>query len=144
MDDMESKRDRLALHLDVRLSEVEEASWDHYGLDVFKVGDQEWAVGYDDEANDAREQWTEQNLATMDAGILAGHLNFYRDTVEAIQSHVSEREANEDLLIMVENITTLTDLADDVERGVLATYDDNEVDLGQDEDGSDLYGYRLN
>lgn len=43
----------LAAHIGCDWSELEPMRFDHYGLDSFQVGKEEWAIGSDDDVDDA-------------------------------------------------------------------------------------------
>ena len=118
----DEKQVSLALHLECSPEELTEARHDYYGMTVYELGSQEYAVGTDDEADFAWDQeldnyieeCIEPELEKIDIGNLSAYVTF-------------DREA------------WIRDAKMDGRGHALSRYDGDEVELE-----GDFYAFRMN
>lgn len=144
--DTEEMRDHLALHLDIPLDDVIEESWEHYGLTVFSVPGQEWAIGDDFEADQAAEEHIKENLWAFSSEFISSYTDLPARGIAVVQDALNE-DANDFIEALIEHAGSVEDFASDAVsadgRGhMLASYDNEEVEI--DADGETLYAYRVN
>lgn len=119
--DNEEKKLALAKHLECEPDELTEETYDHYGLARFSLGNQEYAIGTDSEADEAWDQSLDSyieecitpEIEKLEVGNLSAYIKF--------DEEMWKRDARMD------------------GRGhSLSSYDGNEDEAG------DFYVYRLN
>lgn len=135
----------LARHLECEVDELSEESHDHYGLTVFSLGRQEYAIGTDSEADEAARQYIKDSIWAFNAGFILSECDLPGELEDAIKAFQEDKceDANDALLALVEKCTTLEDFAQsaisaDGRGHFLSPYDSNEDECGE------FYIYRLN
>lgn len=137
-----------AAYYDVEPDEVEEESYDHYGLRVFSYGTMEVAVGDDDAANDVAADYIKDALWAFNAEFIAEHTEIgYRDwfvnAIRALQESKYE-DSNDDIEDMITSMGEFIDdaISADGRGHFMSSYDgeENEVEI----DGVTYYVYRIN
>ena len=131
----------LAQYLDCEPDDLKEASWDHYGLEVYSLGTREYAIGTDDEATQAAYANIKDSVWAFNASFLSGFCDLPECVFEALQPKCED--ANDAILSLIEKSGKFEDFADEAisadGRGhFMSGYDGNENEQG------DFYIYRLN
>lgn len=118
---------------------------DYYGLEVYSLGQQEYAIGGDSECDAAAYDAIEQSLWAFNASFILSECNLPMELEEAIQSMQKEKceDCNEAIKAMIEGSCGLEDfsssaLGADGRGHFLSQYDGNETEEG------DFFIYRLN
>jgi len=133
----------LAIHLGVDKDELKLASYSYFGLQVFKLGGDEYAVGDDEQAGEALYEYIEQSVWAFRASFIASECNL-PDSEGMIKAAQEKCEsANDGILAMIKGTCGLKSFVDSAEsadgRGhFLSHYDGNENEV----DG--FFIYRLN
>lgn len=119
-----------------------EESYDHYGLTVFSMGRMEWAIGTDEECDEACKAYIRETLWAFNPEFLEDYMpeGVDAETIKLLQAKCED--ANPAILKLVGN--RFDELADDAigcdGRGhFLAGYDGHEIELP-----NGLYAYRTN
>jgi hypothetical protein len=105
----EDKQIVLALHLECNPDELSEETYDHYGLTRFSLGNQEYAIGTDSEADEAAKEYVKDSVWAFNASFILSECDLpseMEDAIKALQSDKCEG-ANDALLALVEKCTTL-------------------------------------
>jgi uncharacterized protein YbdZ (MbtH family) len=127
--------------------DLKEEKYDSYGLRVFSAYGQEWAVGTEDEAQEAAIQYIKDNAWTFKPEFIASHTkggasNGMIKAITALQELCES--CNEDVKSLIEDIDDFIENAVSSDgRGMfLSPYDSNEqeVKVGNEY----FYAYRLN
>jgi hypothetical protein len=126
-----TKESALANWLGCEEDELTPSKWDHYGLDVFSYGGNDYAVGTDEEADKAVAENIEQLAWAFNANFLANKTNLPQEVFEAMQDKCES--ANDAVLACIKQTCGLEDfVADAVSadgRGhFLSGYDGEEVE----------------
>ena len=131
----------LASFLDCEPSEVELENYDHYGLQIFSIGSQEYAIGTDTEADNACKENIKDSVWAFNAVFLASETGL----PEEMFSFASEQceSANDAILKVIEQSCGLDDFVNtaisyDGRGHFLSSYDGEETEKG------DLFIYRIN
>jgi len=135
----------LAKWLGEDASAFEEARQDCYGLTVFEIGRDSYAIGTDEEADAACESYIEDSIWAFNAEFICGCCGLPHELAEAIAAWQGKacEGANEGLLKLVNNCCGLDHFTQEAVsadgRGhFLASYDGDEIDLG-----GGLFAYRI-
>ena len=129
---------------DCRPMDVEELTYDHYGLRVFKANGSEYAVGTDSEADEACKAYIKDSIWAFNAEFIVGECGLPCGTEEAIKALQEKCEsANEPILAMVKGSCGLDSFVEsaisaDGRGHFLASYD------GAESDSDEYYIYRVN
>ena len=123
----------LARQLGCKLSEIEERSWDHYGLKMYEAEGKDWAVGTDEEADEACKQYIEQSVWAFKASFILSHCELpceLEDAIEAFQQEKCEG-ANDAILALIDKCGSLDDFTQEAIRAdgrghFLSSYDGEE------------------
>jgi len=128
--------------------EIEEESWDHYGLRVFSSGSMEIAVGDDDVASTAAEEYIKDTLWAFNAEFIAehtqiGYKEWFVNAIKALQESKYE-SANDDILDMIEDLDEFINdaIVDDGRGHFLNSYSGEEDEIKIN--GITYYVYRIN
>ena len=139
------KQISLALHLECSPDELSEETYDHYGLTRFSLGFKEYAIGTDEEADEAAQEYVKETVWAFNASFILLECDLPRELEDAIKAFQSDKceSANDALLALVEKCTTLegftkSAVSADGRGHLLSGYDGNEDEAG------DFYVYRLN
>jgi hypothetical protein len=128
--------------------EVEEESYDHYGLEVYSYDHDEVAVGDDDEATDAATEEIKGSLWAFNASFISSHTknglsSRAEDALEKMQGELCE-DANDIVEALIEDIDEFVQdaISEDSRGHFLASYDDEENEIKIDDEY--YYVYRIN
>lgn len=143
--DNDEKKLALAEYLECEPQELTLEAYDHYGLARYSLGNKEYAIGTDEEADEAAQEYVKDSVWAFNASFILSECdlpNEMEDAIKALQSDKCEG-ANDALLALVEKCTTLEDftqsaISADGRGHFLSGYDGNENEEG------DFYIYRLN
>jgi hypothetical protein len=129
------------------VDDVECLTYDHYGLKIFSNGGEEYAIGSDEEADKAINQYMQDSVWTFRPEFIASHTkagatNGMIKAITALQE--SCEDCNEDLKSLIENLDDFIEDAVSADgRGMfLSPYDNEEQEIKID--GEYFYAYRLN
>lgn len=143
--DNEEKKLALAKYLDCGSDELTEETYDHYGLTRFSLGNQEYAIGTDSEADEAAQEYVKDTVWAFNASFILSECDLPQELEDAIKAFQSDKceSANDALLALVEKCSSLEDftqsaISADGRGHFLSPYDGNEDEAG------DFYVYRLN
>jgi hypothetical protein len=139
----------LASHIGCEWSELEPCRHDFYGLDSFSYGREEWAIGSDDDAQEAVTESIKQVLWAFRPSFILGCCGLPLELDEAIQAW-QEKECencNDAIEQMIDRTCELDEfvrqaLMSDGRGHFLSSYDGEEVEL-KTEAGT-FYAYRIN
>lgn len=135
--------DALAIHLGVNKEEIKQASYSYFGLQVFKLGGDEYAVGDDEQAGEALYEYIEQSVWAFNASFIASECNLPESEGMIKTAQEKCEGANDGILAMIKGTCGLKSFVDSAEsadgRGhFLSPYDGHENEV----DG--FFIYRLN
>jgi len=129
------------------VDDVECLTYDHYGLKVFSNGAEEYAIGSDEEANEAIKQYMQDSVWSFRPEFIASHTkagstNGMIKAITALQE--SCEDCNEDVKILIEDMEDfISDAVSADGRGMfLSPYDSEEQEIVID--GEYYFAYRLN
>lgn len=145
---MEDKVRALAALIGCDAEDVECENYDSYGLNVFSAQGEEWAVGTDEEAQEACQEAIKQTLWAFRPEFILSHCKVgvkpaLVKALRQVQEQLCE-SANEFVEALIQNLDEFTKDAINADgRGnFLATYDNEEQEINID--GEYFYAYRLN
>jgi hypothetical protein len=134
-------------YLGIKIEGVAELqSWDHYGLPVYEIDGQEYAIGTDEEANSAARSYIEDSLWAFNANFILDCCGLDRSGAESLQN--MQEKACEDANGFIASLIKRTGSIDHfVERAIqedgrgylLSRYDGEEIELL----GGKYYAYKL-
>jgi len=135
----------LAKWLGVEADELEEARFDCYGLTVFEVGSDSYAIGTDEEADEACKSYVQDTLWAFKGEFIAEACDLPCELADGISSFNSEKceGANDAMLALVRKTCGLNSfvrraISADGRGHFLASYDGDEIDLG-----NGFFAYRI-
>lgn len=143
--DTETKQKALAAFLECEPGELSEETFDHYGLTVFSLGNKEYAIGTDEEAEDACGDYVEQSAWAFNASFILGECGLPLELEDAIRSF-QEKEcegANDAILALIHkcgDFDTFTRhaIAADGRGHFLSSYG------GEENEAGEFFVYRTN
>jgi hypothetical protein len=99
----------LCAHLDCQPCDLTIETYEHYGLPIYSLGQQEYAIGTDKEADAAVEEYVKDSIWAFNASFILSECDLPCELEEAISAFQSEKceSANDALLALVEKCTTL-------------------------------------
>ena len=123
------------------IGRFEESSYDYYGLTVLEVGNNEYAIGTEDEANKASHEYIENSVWAFTANFLASMTEMPYEIFETLQPQCES--SNEPILACIERTCGIDEFVEEAisadGRGhFLSGYDGFETDIG------DLVMFRIN
>lgn len=128
--------------------DIEKESYDHYGMDVYSYGGEEYAIGTEEESDEAVKQYIRDSLWSFRASFVLQHSRVAESqkiikAIEEMQGKLAE-DCNEIIYALIEDIDEFTrDAIDEDGRGTfLSPYDSKEKEV--EINGITLYCYRLN
>lgn len=133
----------LAKHLGVEMGDLTEERYSHYGLPVFSLGKKEYAIGDDEQADEACYEYIKNSVWAFRASFIASECNL-PDSEKMIEAAQEKCElANDGILAMIKGTCGLSSfvesaIAADGRGHFLSSYDSEENEV----DG--FYIYRLN
>jgi len=105
MNKMDNKIQALMAYLEeTDIDELTEETYDHYGLSVYSYGSQEYAVGTEEEAQEAVEANIKESVWAFNSQWIVDHLNddFPIEAVKAIQEKYED--GNDALVKIIEKL----------------------------------------
>jgi hypothetical protein len=144
-DTTEAKQKALAAALECEPEELTLARFDHYGLTVFELGNQEYAIGTDEEADEAVDENIRQSVWAFNPSFILGECGLPFELEDAFRAY-QEKEcegANDALLALVEKCAGFDKFAlhavqADGRGHFLSSYD------GQEREAGEMFWYRIN
>lgn len=138
----------LCAHLDCEPSDLKEDG-DSYGLCTFTYGRQEYAIGTDEQADEACKEYVKGSIWAFNASFILEQCELPRELEEAITAFQGDKceSANDALLALVEKCSSLDDFTEaavsaDGRGHFLSGYDGNENE--EEVNGETFYIYRTN
>ena len=142
-----SKTEALAEHIGgVESSDLTKENFDHYGLDVYSVNGEEWAIGTDSECDDACKLYITDTAWAFMPSFICEYCDLPQELAEALEAMQSKKceGANDSILALIEK--TDGGLDGFVEEAVsvdgrghfLSGYDGEECEVGE------FFAYRIN
>jgi len=135
--------DALSKHLGIETDKITEQKHTLYGLPVFSIGSKEYAVGDDEQADEACHEYIENSVWAFRASFIANECNLpdSEGMIEAAQEKCEG--ANDGILAIIKGTCGLSSfvqsaIAADGRGHFLSSYDGNENEV----DG--FYIYRVN
>lgn len=135
----------LAKWLGEDASNFEEARLDCYGLTVFEIGADSYAIGTDEEADAACENHIRDNAWAFNAEFICGCCGLPMELADALRAWQGKacEGANEGILALIERCDVWDRFVGraislDGRGHFLASYDGDEIDLG-----NGLFAYRI-
>ena len=134
----------LARHLDCGPSELRTDKYDYYGLPVYSLGSQQYAIGDDSQADDAARDYIESSIWAFNADFILSECELpseLEDGLRAMQEKQCEN-CNEAILSLVKKTCGLNSfvrsaIAADGRGHLLASYD------GYEREEGDFYIYKI-
>jgi hypothetical protein len=130
------------------LEDVTEERYDSYGLKVYSYAGLEYAIGSDEEATEAANEYIKQSLWSFNASFILSHSKAgYNAEVEKALKEMQAKlceSANELVRAIIEDMDAfIEDAVSSDGRGTfLSSYDSSEVEVVIDNEY--FYAYRLN
>jgi hypothetical protein len=122
-------------------------TYDHYGLKIFKASGEEWAIGTDEECDEAIKQYMQDSVWTFRPEFIASHTkagasNGMIKAITALQE--SCEDCNDDIKSLIEDMNDfISDAVSADGRGMfLSPYDSEEQEIKIDSEY--YFAYRLN
>ncbi len=133
--------------LGCEVEELRELKYDHYGLKIFSNGGEEYAVGSDDEAQEAVKQYIEDSVWSFRPEFIASHTKGGASSgmIKAISAlQEACKGCNEDIQSLIDDMDEFVEdaVSSDGRGTFLSSYDSEEVEVVVD--GEYFYAYRLN
>jgi hypothetical protein len=133
--------------LGCEIDEVREEKYDNYGLKVFSAYGMEYAIGTDEEAQEACKENIKQSLWAFLPEFIASHTkagatNGMITAIKALQEACES--CNDDIESLIEDLDDFMEdaISADGRGHFLSSYDGNENEI--DRDDETYYAYRLN
>lgn len=127
--------------------DVEVLDYDLYGLTLVEIDGNEYAIGDDEEADDATLEYIKESVWAFNADFIAGEIGNYdlKPAIEALQALCED--GNDGIMALIEAFTTIEDFAQNAisadGRGhFISSYDGEENEI--EYNGTDYYIYRVN
>lgn len=138
------KLEALAKFLDMEQDDLTlMKGYDHYGLEVYSLGDKEYAIGTDEEADKACAENIKDSLWAFNASFIAGHTkNGYsaelEKSIEAIQGQCESAQSA--IECMIEDLGEFIEdaISADGRGHFLSQYD------GEENEEGEYFIYRIN
>ena len=124
------------------IGRFEEAQYNHYGLTILEVGNNEYAIGTEDEADEATHEYIEGSVWAFNADFLASMTDMPCEIFEALQPQCES--SNDPILACIEKTCGINEFVEEAincdGRGhFLSSYDGCETEIHDD-----LFMYRIN
>jgi len=102
---MDEKKKALAKFLGCEPEDIEKLDYDHYGLPVYRYKDKEYAVGTDEEADEAVKEYIKDSIWAFNAEFIVDYCNLPAELAEIIKEYQEAgcERANDKLLALVES-----------------------------------------
>lgn len=125
----------LCAFLDCQPDELTREKCDHYGLALFSYGREEYAIGTDEEADEACAEYVKDSAWAFNAGFVLSECGLPSELEEAIQAFQSKKceSANDAIVALIEKTCGMDEfvksaISSDGRGHFLAGYDGNEND----------------
>jgi len=134
--------------MDCEPEELREENYDYYGLKIFSAYGLEYAIGTDEQAQEAASEYIKQTLWAFNASFIIDHskLEYSSDVEKCIKEMQGKlcESANDLVKALIEDLDEFIEDAISADgRGTfLSSYDSEEVEMAID--GEYFYAYRLN
>lgn len=139
------KIEALAKYLQVEPDDLKEEKYDHYGLDLYSLGDKEYAIGTDKESDEACEEYIKDSVWAFNASFILSECGLPLSGEESLKSmqEKSCEGANDFILSLIEKTCGLEEfvksaISADGRGHFLSGYDGNENEEGE------YFIYRVN
>jgi len=138
-----TKEKALAKFLDCEEDDLQLRNYDHYGLEVYSLGDKEYAIGTDEEADKACAENIKDSLWAFNASFIADHTKAgYTPELEKSISKIQEQceDAQAAIQCMIENLDEFIEdaISADGRGHFLSGYD------GEENEEGEYFIYRIN
>ena len=125
----------LCIFLDCQPDELTREKYDHYGMDLFSYGREEYAVGTDEEADEACAEYVKDSAWAFNAGFILSECELPSELEEAIHAFQSKEceGANDAIVALIEKTCGMESfvksaISADGRGHFLSGYDGNEND----------------
>ena len=148
MSDNEPIMQAVAQAIGCECEEVREEKYDSYGLRVFSAYGLEYAIGSDEEAQEACKEYIKQSLWAFNASFIIDHskLEYSSDVEKCIKEMQGKlcESANDLVKALIEDLDEFIEdaISADGRGSFLSPYDGNEEEINIDSEY--FYAYRLN
>jgi hypothetical protein len=136
----------IAMELGEDPAEITEEKYDYYGLKILSHGRAEYAIGTDEEADEACKQYVEDSAWAFNASFVLSKCGLPSELEEAIQAFQGKEceGANEAIVALIEKTCGMKSFVEsaisaDGRGHFLASYDGDEMELE-----GNLYAFRIN
>ena len=142
-----NKTEALAEHIGgVNSSDLTKENFDHYGLNVYSVNGEEWAIGTDSECDDACKLYITDTTWAFRSSFICGYCNLPQELAEALEAMQSKKceGANDAILALIKKADgglggfVMDAVSADGRGHFLSSYDGEERELGE------FFAYRIN
>jgi hypothetical protein len=142
----------LALYMNdgTKVTEIEDQNWDHWGLKSFIINGEEWAIGTDDEAEEATKEYIKETAWAFNSSFIIENSSLPYEAAEMIQNFQESKceGANETILALIDDIDDFVQSAIRADgRGhFLSGYDgvENQINIKYKSKDYTFYIYRTN
>lgn len=130
------------------VEEIEQLSYDHFGMDIYTDGNQEYAIGTDEEASQAARDEILNSLWAFNAEFILSHSKAgSKPTLVRALKEMQEKlceDANELIRVLITDLDQFVKdaISSDGRGNFLSPYDNEEVEI--EINGITFYCYRLN
>ncbi len=135
----------LCAHLDCEPGDLTKESHDNYGLAVYSMGKQEYAIGTDSEATDAAKENIKQSLWAFKSEFIVSECDLPYELAEVFEGFQSEKceSANDAIEALIEQTCGLDSFCEaaisaDGRGHFMSSYD------GEENEEGEYFIYRLN
>lgn len=136
----------LANHLGCDQDDLKKENYDHYGLEVFSLGREEYAIGTDEEAQNACEENIKDSAWAFRSSFICEFCNLPNELEEALETIQSNKceSANDAILALIQKADgglqgfTECAISSDGRGHFLSPYD------GEEKEESGFFIYRIN
>ena len=136
----------LAAMLGIDVEEITESKWDTYGLQTFEADGGEYAIGTDEECDEAAAEYIRDTVWAFNGWFIADHSpeGLTGENIDALRGDSCE-DANAALIALIEAGSGMSDFIDaaisaDGRGHFLAGYDGHELES----DCGNVFAYRIN
>jgi hypothetical protein len=142
-----SKTEALAEHIGgIDSSDLTKENFDHYGLSVYSVNGEEWAIGTDSEADEACKEYVKDTAWAFRSSFICEYCNLPQELAEALEAMQSKKceGANDSILALIDKTDGGLDgfveeaVSADGRGHFLSGYDGEECEVGE------FFAYRIN
>lgn len=136
------KIEAMAKYLECDIEDLTEESYDLYGLTVYSLGNQEYAIGDDEEADKAAAEDIKDSLWAFNTDFIMSHTKLPAESENMIATFQSEKceDANDTIASLIEDMNYFIEdaISCDGRGHFLSSYD------GEENEEGEYYIYRIN